>query len=191
MTIKHTPVYENLSFAMGWNGYSQINYEIVTKNPIQHELTDVSCVQTKIQQLEQRLLEMPQADIVTLHEFLPNTYERKMIAPKSAMIVGAAHKTSYKVRLEKGTITVNVGFEVKTLTAPCEFDAPAGEQRVGYTHDEVIWVDIYDNPDNCTNIDALEERLYVIPECGLGDYRKRNGLSLTGEKLWLDGQQQQ
>ena len=49
-----------------------------------------------------------------------------------------------------------------------EFDAPAGIKRVGRVFDEeLIWVDIYENPDDCTDIQAIEDRLYVIPACGL------------------------
>jgi hypothetical protein len=39
--------------------------------------------------------------------------------------------------------------------------------------DEVVWVDIYDNPDDCTDIPTLEDRLYVVPACGLGENRKK------------------
>jgi hypothetical protein len=89
-------------------------------------------------------------------------------------LTGAAHKTDYRVRLEKGTIAVNRDTEVVVLTAPCEFDAKAGEQRAGRVfEDEVVWVDIYPNPDDCQDIPTLEDRLYVVPECGLGDTRRR------------------
>jgi hypothetical protein len=58
------------------------------------------------------------------------------------------------------------------LTGPCEFEAAAGMQRAGRVfEDEVVWVDVYDNPDDCTDIATLEDRLYVVPECGLGDSR--------------------
>lgn len=182
--LQRTPIYQGIHDAFIWNGYAQSN--IVPVNPIQSALTGADSVQDRIKVLQDELLKMPPADIVTLHNFLPGIYERVMKAPALTMIVGAAHKTPYRVRLEKGTITVNIGTNVKTLTAPCEFDAPAGEQRIGYTHDDVIWVDIYKNADNCTNIDTLEERLYVIPECGLYDYRKRNGLLQLGETSWLE-----
>lgn len=182
--LQHTQVYKGIHDAFVWNGYTQPN--IVPVNPLQTALANADSVQDRIKVLQDELLQMPQADIVTLHKFEPGKYERVMKAPAGIMIVGAAHKTPYRVRLEKGTITVNIGTNVKTLTAPCEFDAPAGEQRIGYSHDEVIWVDIYENQDNCTNIDTLEERLYVIPECGLYDYRKRNGLLQLGETSWLE-----
>ena len=129
-------------------------------------------LQRKIDVLQDELLKMPQADIKTIHSFEDGKYIRKMIAPPWSVIIGAEHKSPYKVRLEKGTISVNLGDEIHTLTAPMEFDAPAGARRVGRVfEDELEWVDIYDNPDNCTDIDEIEDRLYVIPECGMLDKR--------------------
>ena len=152
------------------------------------ELSDLVVTTDKIDALTSALLEMPQAEIVTDHTFLPGVYERKITVPPSCILTGAPHKTNYKVRLEKGTIAVNIGDKVKTLTAPLEFDACAGEQRVGWVfEEEVVWVDIYDNPDNCKDIEALEERLYVVPECGLLDNRlkliasEKATLALKGE----------
>lgn len=130
-------------------------------------------VKLQIQNLQNELLKMEQADIVTKHTFLPGVYERKIIVPAWTVLTGAAHKTDYKVRLEQGTIAVNVGEKIVFMTGPFEFDAKAGEQRVGRVFDEeVIWVDIYENIDNCQDIEVLEERLYVVPECGLGENRR-------------------
>ena len=126
----------------------------------------------KVKALQDELFKMPQADIVTTHTFLPGVYERAITIPAWTVLTGAEHKTPYRVRLEKGTIAVNTDDGVKVLTAPCEFDAIAGMQRAGRVFDkEVVWVDIYDNPDNCTDLAILEDRLYVVPECGLADSR--------------------
>jgi len=42
---------------------------------------------------------------------------------------------------------------------------------------------------------VLEDRLYVVPECGLGDARKRlaleNKIEIVKELSWPDGQQPQ
>lgn len=135
--------------------------------------------------LQNTLLDMPQAEIVTTHKFLPGIYERTITIPPWTVLTGAAHRTAYRVRLERGVIAVNTDDGVKVLTAPCEFDVDAGFQRAGRVFDEeVVWTDIYQNPDNCRNIDELEARLYEVPACGLGDSRK-------GEMKWLDGSQQQ
>jgi len=141
-------------------------------------------LQQKIDVLQAALLEMPQADIVTTHVFKDGQYIRTMIVPPNTVIVGAEHKTPYKVRLEKGTISVNLGDELHTLTAPMEFDAPAGVRRVGLvSEEELVWVDIYDNPNGCTDIDEIEEQLYVIPECGMLD--KRLALANNNARLVL------
>ncbi len=127
----------------------------------------------EVEKLTEALLQLPQADAVTLHKFLPGIYERTVILPPWTVLTGAAHKTAYRVRLEKGVITVNTDDGIKTLIAPCEFDVPAGFQRAGRVYEEeVVWTDIYENPDNCRNIDELENRLYKIPKCGLYDKRK-------------------
>lgn len=152
-------------------------------------LATVEVTKEKIVALQDELLKMEQADIVTEHTFMPGIYERKIIVPAWCVLTGAAHKTPYKVRLEKGTIAVNVGTEVKILTAPHEFDACAGEQRVGRVfEEEVVWVDIYENPDNCMDISALEDRLYVVPECGLGENRVKQLANAEKEQLGLQGE---
>jgi hypothetical protein len=126
----------------------------------------------QIENLQDELLKMPQSEIVTEHIFTDGLYERVITIPPWTVLTGAAHKTDYKIRLEKGIIAVNVGTEVKILTAPCELEAKAGEQRVGRVFDEeVIWRDIYENPDNCQDLAILEDCLYVVPECGLGENR--------------------
>ena len=126
----------------------------------------------KVSALQNELLKMPQADITTAHTFLPGVYERAITIPAWTVLTGAEHKTPYRVRVEKGTIAVNTENGVKVLTAPCEFKANAGMQRAGRVYDqEVVWVDVYDNPDNCTDLAVLEDRLYAVPECGLADSR--------------------
>ena len=184
MQFEHTVTYTNIHDAFIWNGYNPA--DIVPVDPIKSALAGADSVKDRIQVVENELLKMPQADIQTIHEFEPGKYIKTMIAPPSCMIIGAEHKTPYKVILKKGTITVNRGDQVYTMTAPAEFDVPVGEKRIGYTLDEVIWTDVYENPDNCTNIDILEERLYIIPECGMYDWRKRNGLLHQGEQKWLE-----
>ncbi len=122
--------------------------------------------------LEVELLKMPQSNIKTEHKFSPGTYERTIIIPPWTVLTGAEHKTPYSVRLEKGTIAVNTDDGVKVLTAPCEFLAPAGVKRVGRVfQDEVVWTDIYENKDDCKDLSIIEGRLYVVPDCGLGENR--------------------
>ena len=136
------------------------------------DFTPALSMSGKVRALEAELLKMPQADIITEHTFLPSVYERKITIPAWTVLTGAAHKTDYHVRLEKGTIAVNTDDGIKTFTAPFDFPAKAGMQRAGRVfEEEVVWVDVYPNLDNCTDLAILENRLYVVPECGLADSR--------------------
>jgi len=136
------------------------------------DFTPALSMSGKVQALQSELLKMPQANIVTEHIFAPGIYERKITIPAWTVLTGAEHKTPYRVRLEKGTIAVNTDDGVKVLTAPFEFPASAGMQRAGRVfEEEVVWVDVYDNPDDCTDLAMLEDRLYVVPDCGLADSR--------------------
>lgn len=141
----------------------------------------------KVRALELKLFGMPQAEIVTTHTFLPGKYERKIVVPPWTVLTGAEHKVPYTVRLESGTIAVTTDEGVKVLTGPCEFEAPAGTQRAGRVFDdEVVWVDVYDNPDDCRDIDELENRLYVVPEYGLADNRTTEQKIIIETMVYLD-----
>lgn len=141
----------------------------------------------KVRALELKLFAMPQAEIVTTHTFLPGVYERKIVVPPWTVLTGAEHKIPYRVRLESGTIAVTTDDGVKTLTGPCEFEAPAGTQRAGRVfEDEVVWVDVYDNPDDCQDIAVLEDRLYVVPEYGLADNRTDDQKIIIETMVYLD-----
>lgn len=132
-----------------------------------------------IQALEELLLSMPQADIKTTHTFFPGIYERKIVIPPWTVLTGAQHLTDYRVRVEEGTIAVNTDDGIVVLTAPAEFHVKAGIKRVGSVFEEqVVWVDIYDNPDNCKDLNVLEERLYGGGGEVLGENRLLKKLTL-------------
>ena len=153
------------------------------------ERKDLSIAEQRemVVKMQDALLEMQQANIATSHRFLPGVYERTITIPPWTVLTGAAHKTAYRVRLERGVIAVNTDGGVKVLVAPIEFDVPAGFQRAGRVfEEEVVWTDIYANPDNCRDLDVLEARLYEVPACGMGESRR-----LKGELTWQDGSQQQ
>ena len=143
--------------------------ELDVFNP--HAVATPDEMKAKVVALQEQLLRLPQADIVTMHSFRPGFYERTIVIPPWTVLTGAEHKTAYQVRIGKGTIAVNIdNGGVKIMSAPMLFDVGAGLQRAGHTfEEETIWTDIYPNPDNCRDIDELERRLYITPDIGLSD----------------------
>ena len=143
--------------------------ELDVFNP--HAVATPDEMKAKVVALQEQLLRLPQADIVTMHSFRPGFYERTIVIPPWTVLTGAEHKTAYQVRIGKGTIAVNVDDgSVKIMSAPAVFGAEIGIQRALHSfEEEVIWTDIYPNHDNCRDIEELERRLIVIPEIGLID----------------------
>lgn len=129
--------------------------------------------------LEHALLDMPQSDIKTTHAFPPGQYVRTITIPAWTVLTGAEHLTDYTVRLEQGTIAVNTDNGMEILTAPSTFRAKAGCKRVGRVfEDDVVWSDIYDNPDNCRDLAVIEARLYNLTDCELGETRVARQIDL-------------
>jgi hypothetical protein len=80
-------------------------------------------IKVKVVALQEQLLKLPQANIVTLHSFRAGFYERTIVIPPWTVLTGAEHKTAYQVRIDKGTIAVNV----------------EGWKRKNYVCSSVIW----------------------------------------------------
>ena len=138
-----------------------------------HAVATPDEMKAKVVALQEQLLRLPQADIVTMHSFRPGFYERTIVIPPWTVLTGAEHKTAYQVRIGKGTIAVNVdNGGIKILSAPMLFDVGAGMQRAGHTfEEETIWTDICPNPDNCRDIEELERRLVNVTDaCLMDDY---------------------
>ena len=133
----------------------------------------------KVENLQEALLQMPQADVKTIHDFKPGKYIRTMIAPPWSVIVGAEHKTPYKVILKKGTIAVNIGDEIKVLTAPMEFDAPAGIKRVGIFLEDTKWVTIHNT--KASNVEDAENDCVVDTYEEYNDFFEEQKLLITKE----------
>ena len=99
--------------------------ELDVFNP--HAVATPDEMKAKVVALQEQLLRLPQADIVTMHSFRPGFYERTIVIPPWTVLTGAEHKTAYQVRIGKGTIAVNVdNGGVKIMSAPMLFDVGAG-----------------------------------------------------------------
>lgn len=133
----------------------------------QRHRTDIDRLDSVVA-LENTLLTLPQVDLNTEHIFEDTKYIRRITVPPYTVLTGAEHKTDYTVRLLSGRIIVTTDRGTKEFFAPCEFHAPAGTRRAGYTLEEgAVWEDIYYNEDNCTDLSVIEDRLYVVPEIGM------------------------
>ena len=92
------------------------------------------------------------------HSFSEGIYAREIFIPKGAALTGKIHKNSCHIFLMKGDITIVSEEGKKRMKAPCYFVCKAGMKRIGYAHEDTIWVNIHGNSDNTTDLVKIEER---------------------------------
>jgi hypothetical protein len=94
------------------------------------------------------------------HDFAEGLYIREIFIPKGYFCIGAGHYDSYVNFVVSGDMSVITAEGVKRITGPQMIVSPAGTQRVGYSHEDTVWVTVHKNPDNERDVSVLENRLH-------------------------------
>lgn len=97
----------------------------------------------------------------TTHHFSPGVYTRELFIPKGTTLTGRIHKTEHLNILSQGVITVWTEGGMKTLTASTVIPSKPCMKRVGYAHEDSIWITVHQNPTNETDISKVEKRLFA------------------------------
>jgi hypothetical protein len=106
----------------------------------------------------EKVLALPQADAPVAHYFAPGLYIREVVFPSGIFAIGHKQRfEQFNIFLQGKIAMVGKNGKLKELTAPMVFVAPSG-QKMGYVIETVVWLNIYPNPDNQTDIDVLENR---------------------------------
>lgn len=93
-----------------------------------------------VAQLEEKLWDMPQAEITLKHYFASGVYAREMFAPAGTVAVGKILLVDNIVNLSKGKVSVYTeDGGVLSFEAPYQWIAPAGTKRVAYFHTDTVW----------------------------------------------------
>lgn len=120
----------------------------------------------RILQLQAALEQMPDAmgeqvleKEFNQHHFAPHVYGRTMIIPAGMCVVGKIHKEAHLNVITRGVIKVVTEFGEDILEGPKTWVSQPGTKRAVYAIEETEWITIHHNPDNLTDIRALEEQL--------------------------------
>jgi hypothetical protein len=104
------------------------------------------------------------------HTFAPGLYVRAIFNPAGSLITTKVHKTTHPFFVLQGRVSVYVpGGEVEHITAPHMGVTLAGTRRVIFVHEDTVWVTVHPNPDDGTDLAAIEERLIErreLPDSG-------------------------
>lgn len=93
------------------------------------------------------------------HSFSEGVYIREMFMPQGGLVIGKLYKISHTWFLLSGELEVATDEGNEYYIGPCYINAPEGTKRVLHAVSDVIFVNVYPNPDNITDTDKLEEIL--------------------------------
>ena len=125
----------------------------------------VSEMRTLIMGLEAAMQAMPECmtaeDFNTTHHFESGIYMRELFIPKGIVLTGKIHKTAHMNILSQGKLTVWTEDGMKTLTASTVIKSQPGIKRVGYAHEDSVWITVHHNPDDERDVKKVEARLFT------------------------------
>jgi hypothetical protein len=93
------------------------------------------------------------------HSFSEGVYIREMFMPQGGLVIGKLYKISHTWFLLSGDLEVATDEGSEYYIGPCYVNAPEGTKRVLHAVSDVIFVNVYPNPENITDTDKLEEIL--------------------------------
>lgn len=131
----------------------------------QIKLNQQLIVRNQIDELERALIEnSKELDLVVgdserfplKHTFVEGLYIREISMAKDTFAIGKLQKHEHLWVLLSGKMTVTTESGSAEYIAPCYVKASAGEKKAVYAHEDSVFANIYPNPDNCTDLDKIE-----------------------------------
>lgn len=107
------------------------------------EILPTQIEESKIQLLEQVMLQEDQVDCPVTHKFGPGIYIREVFLPAGAYVVGHHHNNEHLNIMLTGRLKFfGKDGEWEELEAPQTFTSPAG-RKVAFVYEDTIWQNIY------------------------------------------------
>jgi quercetin dioxygenase-like cupin family protein len=131
--------------------------------------------QEQIESLQAQMVTMPQAELVTEHQFSPGMYMRKLFRPAGTLIVGKVHKEPHFFLCAKGEIIAWTEIGMKRLQAGDVIESKPGTKRVTLAVTDAIGITIHRT--DKTDLDEIEAELIEPDPSALFD--ARNKLKIT------------
>lgn len=93
------------------------------------------------------------------HHFAPGVYMREALIPRGMVVTGEIHKTEHLNILSQGKITVWTEDGMKTFTASTVIKSMPGIKRVGYAHEDAVWITVHPNVTDERDIEKIKGML--------------------------------
>jgi len=110
--------------------------------------------QSKIEQVESHLLDLPQVECPVVHHFGPGIYIREVTLPAGTLAIGHAQRFEHlNIMLAGAVAMIGDDGQTKVLRAPMIFVGKPG-RKLGYVLETCIWQNVYATEER--DIDKLE-----------------------------------
>ncbi len=110
----------------------------------------------QIERLEAQMRMMEQLVIEPVHHFVDGLYAREITIRAGTILTGKVHSTEHLNIVSAGRIAVWTEDGMKIVAAPCTLISRPGTKRVGFALEDTVWTTIHANPQNLTDLAALE-----------------------------------
>ena len=136
-----------------------MGFSLITLFNKEFEVGTAGQRRSRILELQESMLEMPQQDCPLKHHFTEGNYAREIFIPKGIVIVGKIHKHPHVNVISKGKCLVATEEGIEELEAPLTFISKKGIKRVILAIEDVIWTTVH--PTDETDLAKIEEDVIV------------------------------
>ena len=133
----------------------------------------------QIESLQAQMVTMPQAELVTEHQFSSGMYMRKLFRPAGTLIVGKVHKEPHFFLCAKGEIIAWTESGMKRLQAGDVIESKPGTKRVTLAVTDAIGITIHRT--DLTDLDEIEAELIEPDMTAL--FNSKNKLKITANEM--------
>jgi hypothetical protein len=95
-----------------------------------------------IEQLESRMLALPQIEMPVIERFINGMYTREIVIPRGALLTGRVWKNDYVDIMLEGDILIAIPSGTSRLTGANVCDGKAGRKRAGYAFRDTHWITV-------------------------------------------------
>jgi hypothetical protein len=120
-------------------------------------IPDRRAMRDQIIALKDRLLTMEGKDFEVEHVFCDGTYSRLLFIPKGSLLVGKVHLKDCTNIVAKGDISLLTEFGTKRVQAGFAGVSRAGIMKVGYAHEDTIFVNVFRTDE--TDLEKVEAEI--------------------------------
>lgn len=108
-------------------------------------------------------LKMSEAPLILepVHKFAPGIYRRELFVPAGAFITSKVHLTRHFFELISGVMDVATQDGIMRMVAPYDCITEPGTRKIAFVLEDALMVTYHDNPEDCTDIEVLEDRLFT------------------------------